>query len=202
MTFAAASALPWYVARAGGLTAFLMLTLSVLVGVGLAGRPTLPLWPRFAIEDVHRFLGMLAGTFVAVHVASIYLDSYVTFPLVALVVPGKSGYETLGVAFGVVGMELLVALAVSNRLRSHLPRRAWRTFHGIAFLVWASTLVHGLVTGTDADAVWALPLFAGAAGSVAGAVVWRLCRTRWPADPVPVSSQTRAPARARSGSVS
>ncbi len=175
MTFAT-SALPWYVARAGGLTAFFLLTLSVLVGVGLAGRPTLPLWPRFAIEDVHRFLGLLAGVFVVVHVGSIYLDGYVTFPLLAFLVPGLSSYKTVGVAFGVVGLELLVALAISNRLRRRLPRRVWRTFHGVAFVVWGATLVHGLTTGTDAGSLWALPLFAGAAGSVAGLVVWRVLR--------------------------
>ncbi len=199
----ATSTIPWYVARAGGLTAFLMLTLSVLVGVGLSGRPTLPLWPRFAIEDVHRFLGLLAGAFVVVHVASIAFDSYVTFPLLAFLVPGESGYKTVGVAFGVVGMELLVALAVSNRLRARLPRRAWRTFHGVAFLVWAAALVHGLTTGTDAGAIWALPFFVGSGASVAGLVTWRLSRRqrrRAPSSPTGAIHAPRSTERARSSS--
>jgi len=25
-------------------------------------------WPRFSLEDVHRFIGLLVGTFVAIHV--------------------------------------------------------------------------------------------------------------------------------------
>ena len=47
----------WYVARAGGLTALVLLTLSVSLGLALSLRAHSHRWPRFAIEDVHRFAG-------------------------------------------------------------------------------------------------------------------------------------------------
>ena len=56
--------LAWYVARSGGMVAFGLLTASVLLGILLAGRKTLPRWPRFAVEDVHRFAGTLTWTFI------------------------------------------------------------------------------------------------------------------------------------------
>ena len=58
----------WYVARTGGILGFTLLTASAVLGVTLAGRPRLARWPRFAIEDVHRFAGMLAGVFIWLHV--------------------------------------------------------------------------------------------------------------------------------------
>jgi len=51
----------WYVARAGGILAYLLLSSSVVAGLLLSGRARLPRWLRFALEDVHRFLGAWQG---------------------------------------------------------------------------------------------------------------------------------------------
>jgi hypothetical protein len=54
------------------------------------GPARLPNWPRFAVEDVHRFAGLLTGTFVSLHVLTLFVDSYVPFSLTQLVVPGAA----------------------------------------------------------------------------------------------------------------
>src|SRR6476660_7422050 len=61
----------WYAARAAGIVALVLLTAVVTLGVSLADKKrSLPL-ARFAVEDIHRFLGLLTGTFIAVHVVTI-----------------------------------------------------------------------------------------------------------------------------------
>ena len=77
----------WYAARAGGVVAYLLVSASVLAGILLAGKASVPGLPRFAVEDVHRFLGLLAGLFIAVHVGSVALDTVVPFSLTQLVIP-------------------------------------------------------------------------------------------------------------------
>ena len=166
----------WYVARAGGLVSFGLLTLAVLAGVLLAGRARFAGWPRFAVEDVHRFLGLLAGTFLGVHVLGLLADGYLGLPLSALLVPGLSSYRPLATALGVVGAELLLALAVTNRLRSRLAYTTWRRLHMLNFAVWILALAHGITAGTDSDTSWAITVYLLASGSVAGACVWRLLR--------------------------
>jgi len=166
----------WYVARAGGLVSFGLLTLAVLAGVLLAGRARFADWPRFAIEDVHRFLGLLAGTFLGVHVLGLLADGYLGLPLSALLVPGLSSYRPLATALGVVGAELLLALAVTNRLRGRLAYPTWRRLHMLNFAVWILALAHGITAGTDSDTSWAITVYLLASGSVAGACVWRLLR--------------------------
>jgi hypothetical protein len=47
----------WYSIRASGVIAFVLLTCTVLVGVGLAGKVRLTRWPRFRVDAVHRYLG-------------------------------------------------------------------------------------------------------------------------------------------------
>jgi sulfoxide reductase heme-binding subunit YedZ len=114
----------WYLARASGIVAFVLLTIAVVLGLTLSGRPKLPKWPRFAVEDVHRFAGLLTGTFVTLHVLTLVVDSYMPFSLAQLVVPGTSSYRPLSTALGVVAAELLLALAISNRYRKRLSYRS------------------------------------------------------------------------------
>ena len=84
----------WYTARAGGLLGFALLTASVVLGLALSGRARLRHWPRFAVEDVHHFAGLLAGTFVGIHVLALLLDTYVPFSLAQILVPGTASYRS------------------------------------------------------------------------------------------------------------
>jgi len=183
-----ASATAWYAARAGGMLAYLLLTASVAVGLLMSGRARLQRWPRFALEDVHRFLGILAGTFIAVHGAALLLDHVVPFSLGQLLVPGTGSYRPLWVALGIVAAELLAALAVTNHYRKRLPHGLWRRLHMLNFAVWALALVHGLTTGTDASTTWALVLYAGSAWLVLALLFHRIPvqsserRTEWQSD--------------------
>ena len=139
----------WYVARAGGILAFALLSTSVVLGLLLSGRAKLERWPRFALEDVHRFVGLLAGSFIAIHVVALLFDSYLPFSLRSILVPGVAPYRPLAVALGVITAELLAALAITNRYRKQLPHAFWRRAHYLNFAVWLLALLHGIAAGTD-----------------------------------------------------
>ena len=167
------TALTWYVARAGGLVAFSLLTVCVLLGLLLSGRARLAAWPRFALEDVHRFAGLLTGTFIVIHGGALLLDGFMPFSLADLLVPGVAPWRPLATALGVVAAELLVALALANRYRSRLSYRFWRRTHYLNFAVWLLALVHGIAAGSDSDTAWAMAVYIAAAAAVAGLTVWR-----------------------------
>jgi hypothetical protein len=111
----------WYVVRASGVLAFVFLTVSVALGLHLSGRARTRRWPRFALEDVHGFAGVLAGVFIAVHGLALLVDTHMPFSLLQLVVPGTSAYRPLATASGIVAAELLAALAVTNPCESRYP---------------------------------------------------------------------------------
>jgi sulfoxide reductase heme-binding subunit YedZ len=173
-----ASTTAWYAARAGGMVAYALLSVGVVLGLTLSGRARLRDWPRFAVEDVHRFVGLLTGTFVAVHVGVLLLQSYVPFSLTDLFVPFAASWKPLPTALGVVGMELMVALALTNRYRKELSYRFWRRAHYLNFAVWLFALVHGIASGTDTTALWGAALYAVTGGAVVGLTVWRFARAR------------------------
>lgn len=168
----------WYAARAAGIVAYILLTSVVAVGISLAGR--LPgrgrwrRWPRFAVEDVHRAGGLLVGAFIAIHVLTIAIDSFLPFSVGQLAVPLTSTYRPIWVALGIVAAELLLALAVTNHYRDRMPRRWWRAAHYANFAVWAGATLHGMGSGTDRSAPWMVAVYAVAVAAVTGAIAWRV----------------------------
>jgi methionine sulfoxide reductase heme-binding subunit len=168
----------WYVARASGMVAFALLTTTIVLGLVMSGRARLRRWPRFAVEDVHRFASLLTWSFVGIHALALVADSYLPFSVLDLVVPGIAPYRPLATALGVVAVELLAALAVANLLRKRLSHRVWRRTHYLNFAVWLLALGHGVTAGSDSDTSWALALYVLSAGLVAGLTAWRVLATR------------------------
>ena len=148
----------WYVMRASGIVAYLLLTVVAVVGLAMSGRVRLP-WPRFAVEDVHRFGGLLIGVFVGIHVLTVAIHTYIPFSIGELVVPFMSDYRPLWTALGIVAAELLLALAVTNRLRRSMPHRIWRNLHRLNLVVWVAATAHGLGSGSDRGSAWLLTLY-------------------------------------------
>lgn len=140
----------WFVARASGLVAWVLLSLAVLWGLLVASRMiplrTAPKW----LLDTHRFLGALALTFTGVHLFALWADDYLPFGPRALFVPFASRYEPGAVAWGVVALYLLVAVELSSLVMRHLPRRLWRTVHLSSFVLFVFATLHGALAGTDA----------------------------------------------------
>lgn len=168
----------WYAARAAGITAYVLLSAVVLLGLTMASKRPFAGWPRFTLEDVHRFGGLLVGSFVTIHVVTIALDAWLPFSLPSIVIPFLSRYRPIWVGLGITAAELLLALAVTNHYRQRLPYRFWRRAHYLNFAVWSAATLHGLGSGTDRSAPWALALYAGAVAAISAAIVWRIVRPR------------------------
>jgi hypothetical protein len=126
------------------------------------------------VEDVHRFGGLLLGTFVGIHVLAIAIDAYLPFSIPSLFVPLVSTYRPVWVALGIVSAELLIALAIANHYRRRLSYRFWRRTHYLNFVVWVGATLHGLATGTDRSSWWFLALTAVCVAAVGAATVLRI----------------------------
>ena len=172
------SPIDWYAARASGIVALVLLTVVVLVGLTLSGQLRLKAWPRFAVTDIHRYGGLLASIFLAVHVVTIALDSYTGFSIRGILVPFTASYRPIWTALGIVGFELLLAIGLTNRLKKRLPHRWWRRVHTLNFAVWGASVAHGIGAGTDTKASWMEAIYVGSVASVFGALAWRIGRRR------------------------
>lgn len=177
------SPIDWYAARAGGVVAYVLLTIVVVLGTTLASGVRNRRWPRFAVQDVHRFAGLLTGTFLVIHIVAIAIDSYLPFTLSSILIPFTSTYRPVFVGLGVVGVELLAALAITNRLRDRMPYETWRRLHYLNFAVWGGATIHGIGSGTDRNSTWLLAIEAACVFAVLTAIGWRVLHARDAARP-------------------
>jgi sulfoxide reductase heme-binding subunit YedZ len=166
----------WYAARASGVAAYVALGIVVSLGLALGGKAQNRRWPRFSVEDVHRFGGLLVGSLIGVHVVAIAADSFLPFSLTQLLVPFTSTYRPLWIGLGIAAAELLAALAITNHYRRRLPYSFWRKAHYLNFAVWGLASLHGLMAGTDRGAVWLAILYGVSVATVLMLLAWRFGR--------------------------
>jgi sulfoxide reductase heme-binding subunit YedZ len=168
----------WYLTRGTGVVALLLLTASVLLGVGVAVRWRGRTWPRFAVADAHRNLTLLSIAFVVVHVATTVADGFAPISLTAAIVPFTSPYRPLWLALGAISFDLLLALVATSLARGHVPARVWRLLHWLAYAAWPVALIHAFGSGSDARFGWFALLGFACLGAVAVAVLVRVSRAR------------------------
>jgi sulfoxide reductase heme-binding subunit YedZ len=163
----------WLLARASGLTAYGLLTASVLAGLVLKSRPFGRAVRVASVTDVHRLLALLGLGMLALHGVALLFDRTVKMPALGLLVPGSSPYRPLQVALGVLAGELTALIVVSFSLRRRIGVRNWRRLHWTTYLVFGLSTIHGLTAGTDSSQPWAQRFYIGSLGAVAFATAWR-----------------------------
>jgi sulfoxide reductase heme-binding subunit YedZ len=168
----------WYAARASGIAAYVVLGIVVCLGLTLGGKAQNRRWPRFSVEEIHRFGGLLVGSLIGVHILAIAADSFMPFSLTQLLVPFTSSYRPLWTGLGIAAAEILVAIAITNHYRKRLPYGFWRKAHYLNFAVWGLASVHGLMSGTDRGTVWLAVLYGLSVASVVTLLVWRFGGSR------------------------
>jgi sulfoxide reductase heme-binding subunit YedZ len=164
----------WYATRATGVVALVLLTITVALGVAGASRLESPRWPRVVTAGLHKNISLLVVAFVAVHVLTTVLDSFVSISPVAAIIPFASSYRPLWLSLGAIAFDMLLALVATSLIRSHISYGAWKAVHWLAYACWPVALWHGLGTGTDTRLPWLLVLDASCVLLVAGALLWRL----------------------------
>jgi predicted ferric reductase len=167
----------WYATRASGIVALVLLTLTMVLGLVTTSRPRARNWPGFAQQELHRRISILAVVFLAVHVVTSILDTYVHIGWFAIAVPFASPYSRFWVGLGAIALDLMVAVFVSSLLRSHLKPGTWRAIHWLAYASWPIALIHTFGLGTDSREHWVIALGAICVLSVGLSLAWRIRAT-------------------------
>jgi predicted ferric reductase len=164
----------WYTARATGVVALILLTLTVALGVAGSARISTPALPRLVRSGLHRNISLLSVAFVATHVLTTVLDPYASISITSAIIPFSSHYRPFWLSLGTIAFDMLLALVLTSIVRARLSYRAWRAVHWLAYASWPIALWHGLGTGSDSKLSWLLVLDAVCVLVVAAAALWRL----------------------------
>jgi DMSO/TMAO reductase YedYZ heme-binding membrane subunit len=168
----------WYFSRATGLVSLALFMLVVVLGCVGAGRFANAAWPRLTTSTLHRNLALTSLGFLALHIGSAIIDSYVPLAWIDVIFPFVSAYEPLWVGLGSTAIDLMLAIVITSLLRTRIPPRAWRAVHWLAYLCWPVALVHGIgMVQTDPARGWILTFDVLCVMVVAVAVVTRAMST-------------------------
>ncbi|MGO9957091.1 MAG: ferric reductase-like transmembrane domain-containing protein [Solirubrobacteraceae bacterium] len=148
----------WYLTRASGAVALVLLTVTLVLGIAAIGRLSAPGVPRFVIDGVHRTASLLAVAFLLVHIVTAVADSFAPISLLDAVIPFVGTYRPLWLGLGAVGFDLLLAVVITSLVRRRLGHGAWRVVHWLAYACWPVALLHGLGTGSDVRQTWMLAI--------------------------------------------
>ncbi len=165
--------LAWMVARAAGLVAFGLLTLSVWLGLAMSTRLLGPKRQK-RLLGLHRTLVWTGLTMIVFHVGALMLDPVMHFSALGVLVPFTSPYKPIAVAAGVIAAWLSLMLATSFRMRKWIGQKGWRRLHYASFGAFALSLGHALYTGTDLKGLGGPILALLAAGPVLWLTFYRL----------------------------
>jgi predicted ferric reductase len=184
----------WDVARAGGFTAYVLLTLAVVAGLALSTKLQSPSrWPRLLNSELHNFLTLLSTIFVGVHVLAVWVDPFTHFGWNEVFIPFVSQYRAVWMALGIVALYLGIAIGVSTWLRPRIGYTWWRRLHVLTIGIYALVTLHGIGTGSDTQTWWGLGIYLVSIVLV-GSLLWQRLVT-------PRNKQSNAPLRSRSPNV-
>jgi predicted ferric reductase len=153
-------AVTWDIARTGGFTAYILLTLAVIVGLALSTKLQSPSrWPRLINSELHNFLTLLGTIFLTVHVLAVWIDPFTHFGLNEILIPLASHYRPVWMALGIVALYLGIAIGISTLLRPRIGYSWWRRLHVLTLGIFLLATVHGIATGSDTQTIWALSIY-------------------------------------------
>jgi hypothetical protein len=194
----------WLAGRATGITAYLLLTGLVSLGLILSHPTNQSTWKLSKrLFPWHENLFVFVVAFLVAHVVSIILDPYAGVGVAGSLIPGLSAYRSAPVALGTLGLYAALVSGISGRWTKLLPEGLWLRIHRFSLVAWIMSWMHGILAGTDSAALLPIYLATGLLVLAAGAYRYWVARKARPTfatslagatGPVPSARPTLVPA--------
>ena len=150
---------PWIIARVGGIVSYLLLSVSVILGLCTSLRLTDPFLHRGSLVYLHRIVALSTLIFTALHVSGLLLDKYVKISFLNSLIPFSTDYRPFWTGLGTLTLYGLGAVIISFYLASTFGYKLWRITHYLSFGLFFSSLLHGVLAGSDSHSPWMQVLY-------------------------------------------
>lgn len=141
----------WFITRASGIVAYLLLWLSTVWGLGVSSKFFDRVVPRAFTYDAHEYISLLAIGMTFIHVVILLWDTFAPFNLAQLLLPFISDYRPMWVGIGIIGTYLTLLVTITFYIRKWIGISAFRAIHWLSFLAFFGVLVHSWFSGTDTN---------------------------------------------------
>ena len=144
----------WLASRASGIVALALITLSVTLGLAMAGRVPADPRKRRALPAIHEYAALAGLIAIAVHGITLLGDRWLDPGIAGILIPFAIDHEPLWTGMGIIGGYLAAALGLSFYARRRIGARRWRRLHRLTILVYVLGVAHALGSGSDAGTPW------------------------------------------------
>lgn len=144
----------WLASRASGVVALGLVTISVLLGLTMAGKLSRKPGAGRVLSAIHEQTAMTGLVAIAVHGLTLLGDPWLNPGPAGIAIPFTIAYKTFWVGLGITGGYLAALLGLSFYVRRRIGPRLWRRAHKATILVYALGVAHTLGAGTDASSPW------------------------------------------------
>jgi sulfoxide reductase heme-binding subunit YedZ len=144
----------WLASRASGLVALALVTLSVGLGLTMAGRIMRAPGRARIMTALHEQTALAALVAIGVHGVTLLGDAFLRPGLVGIAIPGAMAYRPLWTGLGIVGGYLAAILGLTFYARRRIGPKLWRRAHRFTVGVYALAVAHTIGAGTDASTPW------------------------------------------------
>lgn len=189
----AANPFMWYATRAAAVSAYILLALTVVMGLARSLARAARIRVSWLVEENHQILATITAVFVALHLLTLLLDPLIPFSLLNLLLPVNEPYSPFAVTLGVIALYGMVAVLFSSWLRARMSYSSWRTLHYASFVTFWLVTIHGVFAGSDTREPWMYTIYIVAALLVGGGILLRMF---WPT-PAPTPAYQQASRRRR-----
>lgn len=165
---------PWMLSRATGVTAFIALSLEVILGLLVSTRTGDRWLTRAHAIDLHGWLSPVTLALVAGHAIVLLADRYVRFDVLDLLVPFASPFRPAAIGLGELAAYLILVVHASFALRCRLGTQTWRRLHYLSFAAFIAASLHAVLAGTDSSHPWLVTAYAIPLVLVSGLVAHRV----------------------------
>jgi sulfoxide reductase heme-binding subunit YedZ len=143
----------WLASRSAGIVAYLLLSVSVVLGLAMALRLAPPRATAL-LRTAHERIALIALGGVAAHALLLLGDGWLRPSLTDVLVPFTMSYRPAWTGLGILAFYLTAGLSLTYCARRRIGARRWRTAHRLIPVAWAMAAVHVLGAGTDAGGLW------------------------------------------------
>ncbi|MFL7894187.1 MAG: hypothetical protein ACK2UM_02530 [Anaerolineales bacterium] len=151
----------WYLTRAAGMIAYLLLWLSTVWGLVIPSKLFGEVLSGDFTFDFHKFISLLSLGFLGLHIVVLTADKYLPFSVAQLLVPFLSPYRPLWVGIGVISFYLILLVTVTFYLRKQIGMKTFRFIHYASLAAYLGAVLHALMSGADSSLPAVLAIYLG-----------------------------------------
>lgn len=147
-------ALVWELIRGSGILAYLMLSISTLLGMAISMRALDRFTKRAYVYEGHQSISIVALALTLVHGTTLLLDKYISFSPADILMPFAADWRPVAVALGIISMYIMAIVAGTSYVRRYVGQKTWRIIHYTSFIAWLFAALHGITAGSDSGELW------------------------------------------------